>query len=220
MLKYKNLTVVGTSHISIYSIKEVKSTINALKHKIIALELDKSRFLALTTDKRQNLSPVKLGFKAFLINKIGFWIETKLGKMVGASPGQEIKEAIKIAKENNIQIALIDQDIKKTLNKIINNMPKKEKLNFIFDLIKAFFSKSKVTINLKKVPPKKLVNELLNDFKIRYPKLYETLVQERNIIMAKNLYTLMSNNQQEQIVAILGIGHEEEVIKEIKKFEK
>ena len=39
----------------------------------------------------------------------------KLGKIVNTKPGDEMRAAIKLAKENNIKIALIDQRIEITL---------------------------------------------------------------------------------------------------------
>lgn len=219
MQKYKNLTIIGTSHISIESIKEVKAAISSLKPEIIALELDRPRFLALTTNKKHYVSVKKLGAKAYLINQLGAWIEKKLGNLVGISPGQEMKEAISLAKKNKIKIALIDRDIRKTLNKIANNLSGREKSRFIFDLIKSFFIKSGEKIDLRKVPPEKLIQTLLKEFKKRYPALYKILIEERNEIMAKNLYTLINTNTNEKIIAILGAGHETEIIKQIKKWD-
>ena len=48
-MKYKNLTIIGTSHISPKSVKQVKDKIKELKPEIIAVELDRKRHHALTT---------------------------------------------------------------------------------------------------------------------------------------------------------------------------
>ena len=42
-LKYKNLIIIGTSHIAKQSLEEVQRTIEKEKPEIIALELDKKR---------------------------------------------------------------------------------------------------------------------------------------------------------------------------------
>jgi len=217
MQKYKNLTIIGTSHISIESINEVKDTIKALKPEIIALELDKPRLSSLLNNKKGHISIKKIGFKPYIINQLGAWIEKKLGRIVGVSPGQEMKEAIKLAKKNKIKIALIDQDIRKTLNNITTKLPLNEKLRFIGDLIRSFFIKSGIKIDLRKVPPKSLIKNVLKEFKERYPSLYKILIDDRNKIMAKNLYTLLNTNKNETIIAIIGAGHEHEIIEEIKK---
>ena len=97
---YKNLTIIGTSHISVESIKEVQSKILKIRPDIIALELDSKRFYALTAkNKKISLSDIKkIGLKGYLFNLIGSYLERKLGKLVGISPGSEMLEAIRIAK--------------------------------------------------------------------------------------------------------------------------
>jgi len=46
MIKYKNLSIIGTSHIAKQSLDEVKDIIEHTKPYINALELDKKRFYA------------------------------------------------------------------------------------------------------------------------------------------------------------------------------
>ena len=73
------------------------------------------------------------------------------------------------------------------------------------------------TLDLTKVPPKTLINRLMKKVKKRYPNLYAVLVEERNIIMANNLRNLLDANPDKKIVAVVGAGHEEEMIKLIKE---
>jgi len=47
-MKYKNLTIIGTSHIARQSLEEVKSAIEKIKPDIIAIELDRKRYYGLT----------------------------------------------------------------------------------------------------------------------------------------------------------------------------
>lgn len=225
-MQYKNLTVIGTSHIAKQSLKEVESTITKEKPDIIALELDKKRFIALIQKgtKKIRLADIKkIGFKGLLFNLIGAWIEQKLGKLVGVKPGSEMLQAIKLAKKHKKNIALIDQDIEITLKKISSSITWKEKFNFIIDIFKGiFFRKSELKklgiekIDLTKVPSKKIVNKIIKEVEKRYPNLYRVLIEERNQIMASKLYELMINNPNKKILAIVGAGHEEEIIKIIK----
>ena len=55
-MKYKNLILVGTSHIAKQSLEEVERVIKEKKPEIIALELDKKRFFALTTKKTRKIA--------------------------------------------------------------------------------------------------------------------------------------------------------------------
>ena len=117
MQRYKNIVIIGTSHISIESIKEVEAEIRKIEPEVVALELDRRRFLGLFAKKRHiSLKDIKhMGIKGFLFNSLGYYIEKKLGKLVGVAPGSEMKKAVQIAKELNCKIALIDQDVSITL---------------------------------------------------------------------------------------------------------
>ena len=119
-MKYKNLTIIGTSHIARQSLEEVEKAIKELKPDIVAVELDKKRYYALTSTKKSKFGFYDLrrvGLKGAIFSLIGAWAEKKLGEYVGVAPGSEMLKAIDLANKNNIQIKLIDQDIEVTLKK-------------------------------------------------------------------------------------------------------
>ena len=219
MISYKNIIVLGTSHISIESVNEVESAIRSINPDVVALELDGKRFNALFSKKRKmSIWDVKaIGVKGFLFNLIGAFVEKKLGKLVGVSPGSEMKKATLVARELKCKIALIDQDISITLKNISNRLTFKEKMNFFVDLLKGVFSNEKIKFDLHKVPSKGIIKKLTDQVKKRYPSVYSVLVDDRNKYMAKNLYRLMLSYNK--IIAVVGAGHEDDLIKEIKIWE-
>ena len=210
MLKSRNLIIIGTSHIAKQSIKEVSSIIEKESPDIIALELDQLRFNKLLSNKKEKFNIKNIN----LLNIIGAYIEKKLGDKVGVSPGAEMKTAINLAKKNNIELELIDQDIRITLKKLKRELTFKEKIKIVYDIIKSALFQSELKIDLTKVPEKKFINSLLKIVKKRYPSIYKVLVEERNAFMAKRLYSLMSTNKK--ILAVVGAGHEEGIINIIK----
>lgn len=221
MVKYKNLYIIGTSHISKQSVNEVKRTIEKLNPEIIALELDQSRFLALTSNKKQDSKITTkiqmLGIKGFLFNSIGAFVEKSLGKRTGIKPGTEMKTAIDLAKKNKIEIALIDQPITITIKKLTSQITKKEKIFFIKELLQTLFAKQKhLPFNLNKVPSQKTIDKLIEETKYNYPTIYRVLVEERNVYMANALNKLMNTYPKKTILAIIGAGHEKEIVGEIK----
>lgn len=221
IMKYKNLTIIGTSHIAKQSLDEVKKAIEEEKPDIVALELDKKRLYALMSSKKEKISVYnifRVGFKGFLFSLIGAWAEKKLGEYVGVMPGSEMKQAFNLAKKNKIKIALIDQDIEVTLKKLSNSLTWKEKWNFIADVFKAVvLRKKEVDFDLRTVPSKKIIDKLIKKVKERYPNIYNVLVKERNEVMAKKLVRLMKTKEDSRILAIVGAGHEEEIVDLIKK---
>ena len=222
MISYKNLIIIGTSHISIESVKKVEKLILGRKPEIVALELDPSRYHALLSKAphaKPSLKDIReVGIKGSLFNLIGGYIEKKLGKLVNTPPGSEMKKAIESARAVKSDIVLIDQDIRVTLKKLSKSITWKEKWSFVADLIKFGIFKQKTTIkklDLRKVPNKKIVNWLTKNLKERYPNIHKILITERDHVMAKNLVEIMKTNKS--IIAVVGLGHEEGTIKYIKQ---
>ena len=219
MYKYKNLTVLGTSHIAKQSIEQVRKAFKTIKPNIVALELDKPRFLALTS--KNKIIPLKkykgLNFKSFLFNLIGSYIEKNLSKQTGFSPGTEMKTAINLAKKQKIRIELIDQPINITINKLTSQLTKREKLSLLKEILLFPFAKNKIEFNLNKVPSEEIINKLIKETKEKYPTVYRILVKERNEYMAKALYKIMNTNPDNKILTVVGAGHQKEIINEIKK---
>lgn len=222
MISYKNLTIIGTSHIAIESVKQVKRKIEELQPVTVAIELDKSRFISLLhKDKKPKFSwnmVKEFGLGGFIFTLIGTWVEKKLGKLVGISPGTEMLIAVKAAAKCKANVALIDRDIKVTVRHLFKEITWKEKFRFLGDLLAGLlFRKRVVKMDLRKVPDEKLIRKMIMQVKDRYPSFYKALVKERDEYMAKNLYNLMNKDKDKPIVAVVGAGHENSIIKLIKK---
>jgi len=220
MQRYKKLIIIGTSHISEESVKAVRDIILKIKPKVVAIELDKARFESLMYKRKRKLKLRdirRIGFTGFMFNLIGAWIEKNLGKRVGTSPGSDMKEAGKAAFEVKADVALIDQDITITLKKLSKRITWKEKFYFLWELFKGFFVSPQIKINLKKVPSARVIKKMTNHVKKHYPSIYLTLIKERNEYMAKALYKLMTTYPEEKIIAVVGAGHEEEMLELVKK---
>ena len=224
MVKYKNLLLIGTSHIAIESVKEVENKILETKPDVVALELDRPRLQGLLQKKKPSghisIKDIRrIGVKGVLFAMVAAWVEKTLGNYVGVKPGSEMVSAFHAAHKVSARVALVDQDISVTVKRLSSGFSWREKWNLFVDLIKGFvFRKKEISFDLHKVPSQKIVDELIGKVKKRYPTLYRVLVKERNEVMAKNLYSLMQ--KFENIIAVVGAGHEEELIALIKKEEK
>ena len=145
-MDYRNLTIIGTSHIAKQSLDDVEKEIESKKPDIIALELDRKRLYGLfkKQDKIRFYDIRGVGIKGFIFSLIGAWAEKKLGKIVGVAPGSEMKKAVRLAKKHNIRLALIDQDIEITLKRFSKSLSWREKWNFFVDIIKAIFIRKNI----------------------------------------------------------------------------
>lgn len=224
-MEYKNLKIIGTSHISIESIRNVERTIEQEKPGIIALELDKDRFHSLISKKKGR--PLRgISLKGYLFALIGAYVEKKLGKIVNVEPGAEMLTAINLARKHNARIALIDQHISVTLKRISQTLSWAEKWHFIADIFIGIFAGKKElekigmkNLDLTKVPEKDVIRKLIIFVKKRYPNLYNVLIKERNEVMARNLAELMQKEPKTGILAVVGAGHEEELLRLVKQKE-
>mgnify|MGYP002821209951 CR=1 FL=1 len=214
------LTIVGTSHIARESVQEVDRAIRTKKPDIVAVELDRKRMHGLLKGGNRGMSISQIrqvGLKGWMFGNLGGWVERKLGSKVGVSPGSDMLQAYRTARELKIKVALVDQDITVTLKKLSKSITWRERWNFLVDIIKGVFGKS-IKMDLSKVPDKEIVKKLIQEMKSRYPSLYRVLVEERNKYMARRLAILMKKHPDKHILAVMGAGHEKEVRKEAQSY--
>src|SRR3989338_4199160 len=214
----QDIHFIGTSHIAKQSVDEIAQAVTQYKPDIIAVELDMQRAEALFKEQPTSLSPhqiSKIGVKGYLFAKFGQKIQQRLGKMVGVAPGSEMKAAIQEAKKANIPVAFIDQPIQITLRKLSQKITWRERFRFALDLVKGIIFPKKqlqkwgwAKFDLRTVPEKKVILAMMDHFRTRYPSLYYTLVEERNIYMVKKLVRLLRENPGKKILVIVGAGHE------------
>ena len=220
-MKIKNLYIVGTSHIAVESLRDVEHAIEKYLPKIVAVELDQGRARALLSGKKSKLriQDIRIiGVKGFLFAWLGALAERKLGESVGMKPGDEMIHAMRLARKNKAMVMLIDQDISVTLKRFSQFLSWKEKFRIAADILKGLITRKPVIeFDLRTVPDKKVVKSLTSQVKKRYPNVYRVLIGERNQVLAQRLIALMLTYPDDMIVAVMGAGHEDEVIDLIKK---
>lgn len=224
-MKHGNLTIIGTSHVARESVKRVEETILNERPDIIALELDANRAVGLMAEKKENkLAFLRVGLQGFLFAVIGSWVQKRIGRAIGSLPGAEMKRALLLAQEHKIPVALIDQDIETTLRRFSRCLTWKEKFRLLYDFIAGIFFpdrelKELGLLDLNKVPEKKLIKIVMDKLKSRYPGIYRVLVEERNQFMAGQLHNIIINNPEKKIVAVIGAGHEEDIVSRLEALE-
>ncbi|MBN1792360.1 TraB/GumN family protein [Candidatus Woesearchaeota archaeon] len=219
MQHYKNLVLIGTSHISERSIREIEREFHLSQPGIVAVELDRNRLKALLEDAKPNysLSLMKeVGVTGYLFVLIGGLVQRKLGNLVGVVPGSELKRAVELARDNSKRVALIDQDVRVTLKRFSKEFCFREKMRLFLDVFRGPFMKE-AKFDLRGVPEKQVIRKLLSFIKKRYPGFYKALITERNEYMAARLAAIMKNHPDEKILAVVGAGHEEEMMEIIRK---
>jgi pheromone shutdown-related protein TraB len=223
-MRFKNIDIIGTSHISRESVKEIREAVSAYPPDMIAVELDEDRAYALLYQKEGNVTWAHrktLGWNGYYFAKIGHWAEAKLGDIAGMKPGAEMKEAILLAKKHNIPVVFIDQHITKTLRRFSSEFTWREKFRMVWDVFEGMgryiIRKPEFEFDLRTVPEKELMKKMLGRVKKHYPNMYKVLVTERNEFMAKKLFLLQREHPNKRILAVMGAGHVDDVIDILKK---
>ncbi|MBA2862384.1 TraB/GumN family protein [Methanococcus maripaludis] len=201
-----DIRLVGTAHVSDDSITDVENAIVETDPELVAIELDKDRFVAMFQNKKNDVdlkSVIKQGkVGIYIVHSILANFQKNIGEQFGIKPGSEMKKATDLAIQYGKPLSLIDRPINITLSRTINKMTFKEKFDFLIGLL------TEQNIELDE----KAVNEMVTNaddlillLKDISPSIYETLVDERDRYMAKNLFE--SSKGKENIVAVVGAGH-------------
>lgn len=200
--------VYGTSHVSHESLDLIEEKIQEHDPDTVALELDLMRLNALMNDtETQRGGPIFIR----LIKKF----QDMIGSKTGVMPGEEMLYAYQTAVNEGRDVALIDQEITETIKKI-KEVRRVEKARAISQLLLGLVYPG--GFDVSKIPEDSFIDELLEEFKFKFPELHGVLVEERNQHMIAALRKLQEQNPDQNIVAFVGAAHQKEIQEELDGF--
>ncbi|ASJ06754.1 TraB domain-containing protein [Thermococcus pacificus] len=202
--------VIGTMHVSPKSREEVIRTILEERPHAVAVELDRTRFIAMGQEREMTFEDALRFGRRGLINYVLAKVEEKLGEEFGMKPGEEMKAAISTARALGVPLYLIDEDINVILGKIAA-APAREKLLMALEALAVFLP---IKPGEGMPDPMSEYRTMMMGFKRRYPYLYRVLVEERNEVMVRNLISIVDNLKLQgikrpRVVAVVGLGHKQ-----------
>ena len=217
-----NIILIGTAHISKDSVEEVKEAIEKFKPDIVAVELCKRRYDAITNKDKWENTPVTNLLKsnnAYLMLAQTFLssIQRRLGKEYGVEPGSEMIAAMQVAKKHGIEVALVDRDITITLKRAWRKMGIREKSRLIWEFFKAMLGYGDEEIedlDLKKMMDQDVISALMEEFREIAPSANDVLISERDEYIAKKI---SDESKKGKVIAVVGAGHIEGIKKHLKK---
>ncbi|MFT4892408.1 MAG: pheromone shutdown protein TraB [Candidatus Nanohaloarchaea archaeon] len=196
--------IFGTSHVSQESLDLVEEKIEEIDPEVVALELDTLRLNSLLNDRKE-----KQGGSLF-VRLLQFFQES-VGKKTGVMPGEEMLHAYRTAEKNGIDVALIDQDIRVTIDKL-KGVSFWEKLKAGAQLVVGMLIPGSFDI-AQEIPEEELIEQLLFEMKFKFPEMYDVLVEQRNLHMTESL-KMLENDTEGDIVAFVGAAHRKALVKE------
>jgi len=219
-----NIILVGTAHISKDSVEEVKEVIEKYKPDIVAVELCKRRYDAITKKDQWESTPVDKLLKsnnAYLMLAQTFLsaIQRKLGKEYGVEPGSEMIAAMKEAEKRGLEVALVDRDISITLKRAWRKMGIREKFRLTWEFLKAIMGYDEEELeelDLKKLMDQDVISALMDEFSEIAPSITDVLIHERDIYIAKKI---LDESKKGKVVAVVGAGHLKGIKEQLEKKE-
>lgn len=198
------IKVYGTSHVSHESLDLIKDKINEHDPDTVALELDLMRLNALLNDDTQRGGPIFIR----IIKKF----QDLIGSRTGVMPGEEMLYAYNTAVNEDRDVALIDQEITDTIQKI-KGVRRVEKARAVAQLVLGALIPG--SFDISEIPEDEFIDELLEQFKFKFPELHYVLVEERNKHMIEALKKLQEENPEQDIVAFVGAAHQQKIQEEL-----
>nr|KYP50342.1 Uncharacterized protein MJ1365 family [Cajanus cajan] len=186
--------LVGVTHLSEESTRQVQAIVKFLKPQVVFLELCESRVGLLAL---KNL---------------------KVASKRGVIPGSEFRVAYEEAIKYGGRVTLGDRPIQITLRRTWSKMPlwhKTKLLCFLFSLPVILPISHVLNKMLKKNDDSDRPNLLIRVASKEFPTLMETVVHERDRYMATTLLQVASRNSL--VVAVVGKGHLQGIKKHWKK---
>jgi pheromone shutdown protein TraB len=196
--------IFGTSHVSQESLNLVEEKIEEINPEVVALELDMPRLNSLLSDEQENR-----GGPLFV--QILQYFQKSVGEKTGVMPGEEMLLAYQTAEKNDIEVALIDQDIRVTISKL-KGVSFWEKLKAGAQLMVGLIFPGSFEM-AHEIPEEELIDQLLFEMKFKFPEMYDVLVEQRNKHMTESL-KMLEEETEGDIVAFVGAAHRKAMVKE------
>jgi len=215
----KEIILIPTAHISKKSAEQVKEVIDSEKPDSVCVELDQQRFNSINDENKwseMNIFQVIKEKKALLllVNLIISSFQSRMAEKLGIKAGQEMRQGIESAQENEAELVLADRDIQITFKRVWAGLGFFEKLKLMFQVISMLFVDEEISEEeLEELKSSDSLNIILAEMGESFPGIKKHLVDERDQYLANKI----KNAQGEKIVAVLGAAHVPGVKKELFK---
>lgn len=213
----KEIILIPTAHISKRSADQVKEVIDEEKPDSVCVELDQERYNSINDENKwseMNIFQVIKEKKALLllVNLIISSFQSRMAEKLGIKAGQEMRQGIKSAEENDAELILADRNIQITFKRVWGGLGFFEKLKLIFQVISMLFVDEEISEEeLEQLKSSDSLNIILEEMGENFPGIKKHLVDERDQYLANKIKNAPGN----KVVAVLGAAHVPGVKKEL-----
>lgn len=218
-LNDKEYILIGTAHVSKQSVDQVKSLIESEKPNSVCIELDEQRFKTITEGNKWKDTDIFKIIKEkkatlLLINLVISSFQKRIARQFDINAGQEMIQGIESAKEIGAELVLADRNIQITFLRIWHEVGFWGKAKLLMEIILSIFSDVKISEEeLEKIKSQDMLDSVLKDFTVHFPRLKIPLIDERDQYLAQKIKDAPGN----KVVAVLGAAHVPGIKNEILK---
>lgn len=215
----REVTLVGTAHISEESVHEVENTIEEIRPDLVGIELDESRYESLRDENGWSDMDIVEAIRdgqgpLLLINLVMSIYQRRMGLEQGVKPGTELMKGIEKAEELGIDYELLDRDINETFSRMLSELTFWEKIKLIASLFAT-----EEEMEVEDLKEDNMLNTLIKELEDEFPTVKRVFLDERNEYMAEKLL----EKDFDHAVLVVGAAHVEgltECLRERKEYNK
>jgi pheromone shutdown-related protein TraB len=207
------LTLLGTAHVSRASAEQVQRMIQSGDYDAVAVELCRSRFNALMDPRalaQMDLFSVIRQNRVYMVvaNLALSAYQQRLADQFGIEPGAEQRMALRLAKERELPILLIDREIGITLKRISANLGWWKRYSLFAGLLTAMLTSNEVTEDeVERLKEGDILETTFAEFATDRSDLYVPLIDERDRYMAAKLRREVARLGVRRVLVVVGVGH-------------
>ncbi len=207
------IVLLGTAHVSKASVDDVRELITGQSFDAVAVELCPARHAALTEpdawrsmDLFQVIREGKTGMVAANL-ALGAY-QRRLAEQFGIEPGAEMKAAIELAGEHEMDLVLIDRDVGITLRRVYRGLGFFDRLGILGGLVTSLFANEEITeADIERLKEGDMLESTFAEFAAKSERLFNGLIAERDQYMAAKLREHAEQSSDHRVLAVIGAGH-------------
>jgi pheromone shutdown-related protein TraB len=205
----REITLIGTAHVSRESIEEVSGAIREERPDQVCVELDAGRYNSISQKdnwEKLNVAKVLREGKGFLLmaNLVLSGFQRRMGNELGVKPGEEMSTAIDTAVELGIPYVFCDREVQTTLRRAWARCGFWSKSKLLASLVSSAFTTEKLSeTEIENLKNRSELDGMMSELAEYLPPVKETLIDERDRYLAAKIWSGGAARQ----VAVVGAGH-------------
>jgi pheromone shutdown-related protein TraB len=216
------VTLLGTAHVSRQSAEDVAAAVASGDYDAIAVELCEPRYKHLVNEhdwrELDLLQVIRSGRAGLVAAQLALSAyQKRLADQLGVEPGAEMKAAVEGARERRLPLWLVDRNIGVTMRRVVRAVPWWQRWSLMSGLLTTFLSRGQIEERqIESLKEGDLLEATFTEFAEQSPKLYESLVAERDRYMAARLHEQIAAERPKRVLVVIGAGHLQGLAEQLK----